>query len=38
MTPIRRNIGNLIRATGVGIQMDVLASGLDIVGLDIVRV
>ncbi|KAI7326875.1 hypothetical protein KC326_g161 [Hortaea werneckii] len=35
MTPIRRNIGNLIRATGVGIQMDVLAGGLDVVSFDI---
>lgn len=38
MTPIRGNVGNLIRATGVGIQVDVLAGGLDIISLDIVRV
>ena len=38
MTPIRRDVGNLIRASGVGIQVDVLASGFDIHRLDIVGI
>lgn len=38
VTPIRRDVGNLIRASGIGIQVDVLASSFDIHRLDIMGI